>query len=122
MGILFLRWGIGALALYLTSRIIKGIYIRQTASAFIAVGVIAFLNILIRPILFLLTLPFTVVTLGLFLFILNGFMFYLATRIVDGFEVQTFGDAVAGAILFSVISYLLNIWLVPTSVIVINSF
>ncbi|MBU0579772.1 MAG: phage holin family protein [Candidatus Margulisbacteria bacterium] len=121
MSILILRWALGALALYLTSRIIKGIYIRQTTSAFIAVAVIALVNILIRPILFLLTLPFTIITLGLFLFILNGFMFYLVARLVDGFEVQTFWDAVAGAFLFSIISYLLNIWLIPSSIIIINS-
>ena len=121
MTILFLRWILGAVALYLTSRTIKGITIKNTATAFVAVAVIAFLNILIRPILFVMTLPFTVVTLGLFIFILNGFMFLLAARLVDGFEVQTFGDAVAGAVLFSVISFFLNIWLVPTSVIIINT-
>ncbi|MFC1517447.1 phage holin family protein [Candidatus Margulisiibacteriota bacterium] len=121
MGILFLRWILGALALFLTSRIIKGIYIRQSITAFIAVGVMALMNIIVRPILFVLTLPFTVITLGLFLFILNGFMFLLVAQLVDGFEVQTMGDAIAGALLFSFISYLLNIWLIPSSVIVINS-
>jgi putative membrane protein len=111
---ILLRWSIGAAALYATAQVVKGVMVKRTLSTFVAVAVIALLNTLVRPILFILTLPFTVLTLGLFLFILNGCMFLLAAKIVDGFEVQGFWDAVFGAFVYSVLSFLLLMFLSPT--------
>jgi len=108
LGLLF-RWLIGILALYITAVLIRGISIERTASAAIFVGVISIVNVVIRPVFFLLTLPFTLVTLGLFIFILNGLMFILAAEVVKGFTVDSFWEAVLGAFVFSLVnSFLLE--------------
>ena len=112
---LLLRWVVGVVALYVTASVVKGVTVQRSASAFVAVAVIAFLNTIVRPILFLLTLPFTVLTLGLFLFLLNGSMFLLAANIVDGFEVKGFWEAVAGAFIYSLITFLLLLFVSPTT-------
>lgn len=111
---LLIRWCIGAIALYITASVVKGVTLSRSLSAFAAVAVIAFLNTIIRPVLFLLTLPFTVLTLGLFLFVLNGGMFLLAAHMVDGFDVDGFWQAIAGAFVYSLITFLLLLFISPT--------
>jgi putative membrane protein len=97
-----------ALALLLTSKVVKGFYFTKSSSAFFAVLTIALLNTFIRPLIFLLTLPFTIITLGLFIFLLNGLMFYLAAEIIDGFEIESFLSAVFGSLVFSLIQFFIS--------------
>ncbi len=77
-------------------------------SAFIAALILGIINAFIRPILVLLTLPLTLLTLGLFLLIINGLMLWLVAALVDGFHVNGFWGAVLGSILISIISWVLS--------------
>lgn len=95
---------ISALSLMLVSKIVTGVTITGFWGAFISVIVMAILNMLVKPILFLLTLPVTIVTFGLFTFVLNAIMFLLASRFVSGFSVDGFGAAFIGSIVFSILT------------------
>lgn len=101
------RWFISAVALYIVSKIVPGISLSNFSSALLAVFIIALVNILIKPLLFLLTLPITVLTLGLFAFILNALMLLLAGNIIPGFHVEGFWAAFMGSILLSIVSTIL---------------
>src|SRR5262249_61069805 len=107
---LLIRWIITALALWLTATIVPGLVtIKSAGAAIIAALVLGLVNAIVRPILLLLTLPFTIVTLGLFIFILNAAMFGLAALIAGkGFEVHGFWGALVGSLLVSLISLVLN--------------
>lgn len=98
------RWIINALALYIVARILPGIHLTDFGSALIAVLIIGLVNALIKPVLFLLTLPVTVLTLGLFTFVLNALMFMLASAVTPGFKIDGFGTALLGSILLSIIT------------------
>jgi putative membrane protein len=102
------RWVLNALALYIVSQIVPGIHVANFTAALIAVFVIGLVNTLVKPILFLLTLPITIVTLGLFTLILNALMLLLAGSMLSGFSVDGFGAAFIGSILLSVVSTLLQ--------------
>jgi len=105
---LIMRWVVSALALYIVSKILPGIRLADFWSALVAVLVIGLINALIKPILFLLTLPVTILSLGLFTFVLNALMLVLASRLTPGFQIDGFGTAILGSVLFSVISTLLH--------------
>jgi putative membrane protein len=105
---LFARWVLNALALYIVAQIIPGIRLMDFVSALVAVAVIAAVNVFIKPLLLIVTLPITILTLGLFAFIINAILLLLASRIVPGFIVDGFGAALLGSILFSVISTTLH--------------
>src|SRR5580765_4461918 len=107
MGILIL-WIINALALLLISKLIQGIQVDSVFAAFIAAAVLGIINAVLRPIILILTFPITLLTLGLFVFIINGFMLYLAGQLVKGFYVHGFWTSVFGAIFLSLISWLAN--------------
>ena len=107
MGFL-IRVFINALAIYFTAAIVPGMEISGAMAALGAGLVLGIVNAIVRPILILLTLPFTLVTLGLFLFVLNGLCLWFTSLLVKGFEVQGLGAAVFGAILVSVVSWLLT--------------
>ncbi len=100
-----------AVALVIVSRLVPGVVVSDFGSAVIAVLVISLINALIKPILFLLTLPVTVLTLGLFAFVLNAFLFMLAGSLTPGLEISGFGAALIGALVYSVVSAVL-LWLV----------
>jgi putative membrane protein len=102
------NWVLSALALYIVSRIVPGIIVQDFWSALIAVVIIGLVNALIKPILLLLTLPVTILTLGLFTFVINALMLYLAGQFTAGFTVDGFGAALIGSILLSIISTLLH--------------
>lgn len=102
------RWVLNALALYIVARILPGIHLSDFGSALIAVLVIGLVNALVKPILFLLTLPVTVLTLGLFTFILNALMLMLASAITPGFKIDGFGTALLGSILLSIVTTILH--------------
>ena len=107
MGFL-IRVFINALAIYFTAAIVPGMEISGAMAALGAGLVLGIVNAIVRPILILLTLPFTLLTLGLFLFVLNGLCLWLTSLLVKGFEVHGVGAAVFGAILVSVVSWLLT--------------
>jgi putative membrane protein len=77
-------------------------------TALLAAAVLGLVNALIRPLLILLTLPVTFLSLGLFILIINGFLFWLVAQVIDGFHVASFWSAVGGAILYSIISWALS--------------
>jgi len=106
-----LRWLISALALVLISRVIKGIEVDGVLAALAAAAVLGILNAVLRPILLILTLPLTVLTLGLFALLVNGFMLYLVGSIVRGVAIQGFWPAVFAALLLSIVSGLANLFI-----------
>ena len=95
---------ISSISLMLVSKIVTGVTITGFWGAVLAVVVMAILNTLVKPILFLLTLPVTIVTFGLFTFILNAIMFLMASRFVSGFSVDGFGSALIGSLVFSILT------------------
>ena len=104
MGLL-IRWIVNTLALFLVVNIVPGYAYRDWISLVIAAAVLGLLNAIVRPILFVLTLPITVVTLGLFLLVLNAIMLELTAWLVPGFDIQGFLWAIVGALVLSVISF-----------------
>lgn len=107
---LLIRWVINAFALWLTSRVVSGISVDSTLALFVAALVLGILNAIIRPVLLILTLPINLVTLGLFTLIINGAMLKLTAGLVSGMRVEGFWAAVGGALLLSVFSFLLNLF------------
>jgi putative membrane protein len=103
-----IRWVINAVALLLISQVIRGIEVDGVVAALAAAAVLGIFNAVLRPILLILTLPLTIVTLGLFALVLNGFMLYLVGSVVKGFSVHGFWSAVFGAILLSLVSGVAN--------------
>ena len=104
-------WLINTTALLTVVHLVSGISIDRWQTTFVASLVIGLLNIFIRPVLIILTLPVNILTLGIFTLFINGFMFYLAAHLVRGFEVMGFGTAFLGAFVFSIITFLLNLLL-----------
>lgn len=104
---LLLVWLINAIALFVLPYVLSGIQIKGFGSAMIAALVLGLVNALIRPILVILTLPVTVLTLGLFIFVINALLFLFVGKLLSGFVVDSFGTALLGSILYSVISWLL---------------
>jgi len=105
---LLLRVVMNAGAIYLAAAIVPGLEITGLPAALGAGLVLGLINAIVRPVLIILTLPATLLTLGLFLFVLNGLCLWLTSLIVKGFEVHGFGAAVLGALLVSVVSWILN--------------
>ncbi len=96
-----IRWLLLAAALLLVAQIYPGVVVASFGSAMIAALVLGLFNTLLRPVLVLLTLPVTVLTLGLFLFVINALMFYFAAAVLQGFSVTGFGAALVGSLLYS---------------------
>lgn len=105
---LILVWILNAVALLVVAYVLPGITVASFGSALIAALVLGLLNTLVKPVLILLTLPITVVTLGLFLLVLNALVFWFAGSILKGFHVEGFWWAVIGAIVYSLVSGLLS--------------
>jgi putative membrane protein len=105
---LIVRIIITAFALVLVAQFIPGIEIDGAWSAIVAALVLGLLNGLIRPILVILTLPITLLTLGLFIFVINAFLFWATASFIDGFTVTGFLPALIGSLIVSTISTLLN--------------
>jgi putative membrane protein len=103
-----LRWLLNGIALLLVVNIVPGVRVAQWETLAVAALVLGLLNAFLRPILLLLTLPVTVLTLGLFALVVNGVIFYLASALVAGFTVTGFGSAFLGALAFSILSSLLG--------------
>jgi putative membrane protein len=100
---LILKWLLAACALLLVAYLYPGVKIQSFPSALIAAAVIGLFNTLLRPVLVVLTLPVTVITLGLFLFVINALMFWAAAGVLDGFFVAGFWAALLGSLIYSVL-------------------
>ena len=107
---LLARWVVNAAALLLVAYLYPGVAVTSFAAAMIAALVLGLVNALIRPLLVILTLPVTLLTLGLFLFVINALLFWLVAEIVQGFRVTGFVAALVGSILYSLIT-LVTSWL-----------
>ena len=103
---LLLIWFINAAALFAVPYLMHSVTMSSGWTALLAAAVLG--NALIRPLLILLTLPVTFLSLGLFILIINGFLFWLVAQVIDGFHVASFWSAVGGAILYSIISWALS--------------
>ncbi|MFN3544282.1 MAG: phage holin family protein [Thiobacillus sp.] len=110
---LLLLWILNAVALIAVTYLLPAIQIAGFGSALLAALVLGFFNTLVRPVLALLTLPITVITLGIFYLVLNGLLFWFASALLPGFHVAGFWAAVFGAILYGIIAWALSA-LVPT--------
>lgn len=105
---MLITWLINAAALFALPYLMKSIRVESFTTALVAALVLGLVNVLIRPILVLLTLPVTVLTLGLFIFVINGLLFWAVANFVGGFQVSGFWSAMAGAILYSLLSWALS--------------
>ena len=105
---LLVVWLINTVALIAVAYLMPSIQVSSFGAALIAALVLGLVNAIVRPVLVLLTLPVTILTLGLFLFVLNGLLFWMVGAWLEGFEVGGFWSGVIGAILFSLVSWLLS--------------
>lgn len=105
---LVIVWLINTVALFAVPYLMQSVRVDSFGAALIAALVLGLVNALIRPLLVLLTLPVTLLTLGLFIFVINGLMFWAVSQMVSGFHVAGFWSAVGGALLYSIISWLLS--------------
>ncbi|HYC41402.1 MAG TPA: phage holin family protein [Noviherbaspirillum sp.] len=105
---LLVTWLINAAALFALPYVMQSVRVESFTTALIAALVLGLVNVLIRPILVLLTLPVTVLTLGLFIFVINGLLFWAVANFVGGFQVAGFWSAMVAAILYSLISWALS--------------
>jgi len=105
---LILKWLLSAAALLAVAYLYSGVEVQSFTAALIAAFVIGLLNTVVRPILVILTLPVTVVTLGLFLFVINALMFWSASGLLAGFQVRGFVAALIGSLLYSVIGLVIE--------------
>jgi putative membrane protein len=111
---LLLVWLINAVALMAVAYLLPGIRVADFVTALVAALVLGLVNTVIRPILILLTLPVTLLTLGLFIFVINGLLFWFVGSYLTGFVVAGFWWGVAGAIVYSVVSWALAALLLPS--------
>lgn len=108
---LVLRIVLNGLALMLVAYLYSGVTIDSPLAAIVAAVVLGIVNAIIRPVLLLLTLPVTLLTLGLFIFIINALMFWLTAELVPGFRVTGFVQALIGSVMYSVITIVTS-WIV----------
>jgi len=114
--ILFAKLAINALALLVVSAILPGIRFDNTNTMIAAAVVLALVNTYLRPVVVLLTLPINVLTLGLFTVVINAGMLKLVSWLIPAFHVDDFWTALGGALIISIVSFLLNWFLKPNSV------
>lgn len=100
---ILIKWLLSAGALLVVAYLYGGVQVNSFSSAMIAALVIGLLNAVLRPILVVLTLPVTIVTVGLFLFVANGLMFWAASGLLSGFHVAGFWAAMLGALIYSLL-------------------
>ena len=105
---LFIRWLILTAAIYLAARFIDGIEVHGFVPALLAAAALGVLNALLRPVLIILTLPLNILTLGLFTFVINALLLKMASGVISGFEVHGFWPALFGALIISLVSWLLS--------------
>ncbi len=105
---LLLKWLLSAAALLFVAYIYSGVEVKSFGSALIAAFVIGLFNVILRPVLVVLTLPVTIVTVGLFLFVINALMFWAAASVLGSFHVAGFGAALLGSLIYSLLGLLIE--------------
>jgi putative membrane protein len=105
---LLLKWLLSATALLAVTHLYSGVALQSFTAALLAALVIGLFNIFLRPVLILLTLPVTLLTLGLFLFVINAVLFWAAATVLDGFQVRDFAAALLGSLLYSMFSLVID--------------
>ncbi|MDO5626500.1 MAG: phage holin family protein [Pseudomonadota bacterium] len=105
---LVLKWVLSALALLAVAYIYGGVSVASFGTAMVAALIIGLLNMLVRPLLVVLTIPITLITLGLFLFVINALMFWAASGVVGGFQVSGFWAALLGSLIYSALGLLID--------------
>jgi len=105
---LIVAWIVNAVSLLALAWLMPAVQVRSFGAALVAALVLSLLNALIRPVLLILTLPVNVLTLGLFTFVINGFLFWVAANFLEGFSVRGFWWAVLAAIVYSLISWAIS--------------
>ena len=105
----FSRWLVTALIILMVPHLVSGVHVAGFGTALAVAFILALLNVLIRPLLILITLPLTVMTLGFFILIINALLFQFAGGLVSGFEVDSFGSAFLASLIVSFVSWFMNI-------------
>jgi putative membrane protein len=105
---LLAKWVLSALALLAVTYIYSGVQVTNFSSALIAAAVIGLLNMVVRPVLVVLTLPVTLVTLGLFLFVINALLFWAASGLLSSFHVNGFVAALVGSLIYSLLGLVIE--------------
>jgi putative membrane protein len=105
---LILKWLLSATALLCVAYLYSGVTVSSFGAALAAAFVIGLFNLLLRPVLVVLTLPVTLVTLGLFLFVINALMFWAAASVLDGFQVRGFAAALWGSLIYSAFGLMID--------------
>src|SRR5574337_4634 len=113
MGWFLIRAGMAAIGLWLASEIVPGVHVLTPGSIIAAALLLGVANAIVRPVLIILTLPITLVTLGLFLLVINGFMIELVSYFLPGFIVDGFGSAILASIIVSLTSWAMSGWFGP---------
>lgn len=106
---LLFKWLLSAAALLAVAHLYTGVQVTSFGVALIAALVIGLFNSVLRPVLVVLTLPVTLVTVGLFLFVINALMFWAAASILDGFQVRGFGAALLGSLIYSALGIVIDL-------------
>ena len=110
---LLLKWLVNAIALFVVVHVVAGVRVERWQTLLAGALVLGLLNAFLRPVLIFLTLPVTLLTLGLFTLVINGILFYMAAWLVKGFYVTGFWSSFVAALVFSVVSFLLNLLIRP---------
>lgn len=105
---ILLLWLINALAVFAAANLLDGIHIKSFGAAILVALVLGLVNAVVRPVLIFFSIPFIIVTLGLFLLVINAFLLQLSASIVGGFSIDGFWWAVAGSVVISSISWILS--------------
>jgi putative membrane protein len=108
MSIFLVQWFLTAVSLGVAAWVLPGLHVTSWPALAVAALVLGFVNAIVRPILLIITLPLTVLTLGLFYLVVNGMAFGLAAAIVPGFEVDSFWWAILGALVVGMVSWLIG--------------
>ena len=111
---LIVKWIINSTALLVVVHIVSGVTFDNWPTVFVSALVLGLLNAFLRPVLIILTLPVTILTLGLSTLVINAFLFYLAAHLVRGFHVAGFWQAFIASLVFSIVSVLLNLFISST--------
>ena len=106
---LLLKWLVNTMTLFVVVNVVSGISVERWQTLLVGALVLGILNAFFRPILLFLTLPVNLLTLGLFTLIINGLIFYMAAGLVKGFHVAGFWSSFVAALVFSIVSYILNL-------------
>lgn len=105
---LLAKWLLSAAALLFVAYLYSGVQVTNFTSALLAAFVIGLLNVVMRPVLVLLTLPVTILTLGLFLFVINALVFWAAASLLDGFQVRGFWAAMIGSLIYTLLGVVIE--------------